>query len=379
MHSSLIAIGHMLTKIIIIVLKKRRGLKQASLFFRGDYMEMTWKEYSLDKENISYWLKWGGLVHSQILLNKDYSMLSVIQYEAYKKVDECILDSLPRLPNGWVYWLDNQHIAKKTKYYLCVYWNPFYSKGDLITNFVDNKTIYFEKAREGFLKVVIMIFNTLFKLTPCQILQHGALLNYLESSITIQPAVIPMPDTPLYLDALLTQDAGIIFEKNNIYIENNQFAVISLDVYRDDDKKRLANMLKEKNITYRHVQRLLLFSEKSAEREKKRYMQLWCSGRMSIRRMISEGIAGNLNGYYMNVLIVSLPEKDFTDTVTWIRNKLNSMEIPYIVEDYSCKEIWWASLPGMHEPYVQPPMVGFRNLGDLLAHSQEEQEEDRNV
>ena len=335
-------------------------------------MEASWKEYSLDKENVSYWLKWGGLVHSQILLNKDYSMLSVIQYDAYAiDIDQSIYDRLPQLPNGWAYWVDNHYVSNQPKHYLCIYWNPFYSNGDTITNFINEQNIYFEDARDGFLNVVIATFNAIFQLASCQILQHEALLNYLETTITLKPAIIPMPDTPLYLDALLTQDAGILFEQNNIYIQNNRLTVISLDIYQEADKERLASILKEKRLCYRHVQRFLLFSKKSAEKEEKRYMQLWCSGRISIRNMISEGLAKKLNGYYMNVLIISLPEAKYTEKLTWLRGELNSMMIPYVLQDYSCKEVWWASLPGMHEPYVQPPIVGFENLGCLLAHQED--------
>lgn len=331
-------------------------------------MEASWREYSLDKGDISYWLKWGGFIHSQILMNKDYSMLSVIQYEAYQEDNKAVLNSLPQLPNGWVYWLEDQHIQHKAKHYIVIYWNPFYSHGGTITNFI-TKNISIDEIQEGFLAVVVDIFNTLFKLTSCHILQYEALLNFLESSITVKPAVIPMPDTPLYLDALLTQDAHITFEKNNIYIEDNRLAVISLDIYQDSDKQKLTQVLHEKNLSYRHVQRLLLFSEKKAEKEKNRYMRLWCSGRMSIRRMIADDITGNLNGYYMNVLIVSLPEESFAQDFLWLKEQLNSMELPYVVEDYSCKEIWWASLPGMHEPYVQPPIMGFDSLGSLMAHN----------
>ena len=294
-------------------------------------------------------------------------MLSVIYYEAYHDDNDAVLNRLPQLPNGWVYWLEDQHIQHKTKHYLVIYWNPFYSNGDTITNFVTKK-ISIDEAKDGFLAVVLEIFNTIFKLTPCHILQYEALLNFLESSITIKPAIIPPPDTPLYLDALLTQDANITFEKNNIYIEDNRLAVISLDIYQEADKRKLTQALQDKNIFYRHVQRMLLFSEKKAEKEKNRYMRLWCSGRMSIRRMIAEDITGNLNGYYMNVLIVSLPEENFTQDFIWLKEQLDSMELPYVVEDYSCKEIWWASLPGMHEPYVQPPIMGFDSLNKLMAH-----------
>lgn len=336
-------------------------------------MEASWKEYSLDKENISYWLKWGGLIHSQILLNKDYSMLSVIQYEAYTHTeeDQSIFSKLPQLTNGWVYWVDDHYLSNTAKHYLCIYWNPFYSRGDTITNFANKQNIYFENAKDGFLSVVVDVFNAMFKRTSCQILQHEALLNYLESSITLKAPIIQMPDTPLYLDALLTQDAGITFVKNDIYIGNDRLAIISLSIYDEADKKRLNSILRKKNISYRHVQRLLLFSEEAAEKEKKRYMHLWCGGRMSIRNMIAENLTSKLNSYYMDVLIISAYEVEFSDRLSYIENQLNSMEISYIVEDYGCKEIWWASLPGMHEPYIQPPIIGFENLGCLLAHQED--------
>lgn len=100
-------------------------------------------------------------------------------------------------------------------------------------------------------------------------------------------------------------------------------------------------------------------------------MHLWCGGRMSIRNMIAENLTSKLNSYYMDVLIISAYEVEFSDRLSYIENQLNSMEISYIVEDYGCKEIWWASLPGMHEPYIQPPIIGFENLGCLLAHQED--------
>ena len=47
---------------------------------------------------------------------------------------------------------------------------------------------------------------------------------------------------------------------------------------------------------------------------------------------------------------------------------LDSMELPYLVENYHQKNVWWGSLPGMFRSNIVPPILGFDSLDELLAH-----------
>lgn len=329
-------------------------------------MRGTWKEYYEDIENPGYWLKWGGIMHPQVLVNKDDSMLAVIAYDPYTKANEVVLQQLPVLCNGWAYWIETQHILQHSRDFLVIYWNPFLS-GDTITNHVSGN-ISAKSAIDSFLDVVQDIFDKLFKITPCFILQYQALVSFLEASISINKPEILMPEVPLYMDALLTQDADIDFDKNEIFIGDKRIAVITLPVLETADENEIADFLETKSWNYRHVQRLLVFSQQLADKELNRYMRFWCSGRRSIAQLIKADIIDAINGYYLNAWIIPFDIDTYETDVSEVKSTLDRLRLSYIVEEYSCKEIWWASLPGMHEPYVQPPLVGFNNLDSLLSH-----------
>lgn len=338
--------------------------------------EASWKEYVEDEENISYWLKWGGLLHPQIMQNKDYSMFSVIAYKPYKADISNTLQQLTdlNLRNGWVYWIEEQHINGVTKCFLVIYWNPFYVNGDTIKNYITGK-IRAEEARAKFLTVVTGIFNILYKVATCHILEYQALISFLESAISISKPKIEMPDTPLYMDALLTQDAGILVNNNSICIGSNNLLIITMPPPANiRDEHIVMNFLNSEGLNYRHVQRLLIIEQRSIEKERNNYTRLWCMGRPSVKSMIVANILGRLNGYYLNAWIISVAASKTDEISHQLQAFLTQEEASYILEAYNSKNVWWASLPGMAEPYANPPAVGFASLDELLLHSGDEED-----
>ena len=335
--------------------------------------EASWKEYIEDEENVSYWLKWSGLLHPQIMQNKDYSMFSVIAYKPYKSDIGDMLQQMQELCNGWAYWIEDQHINGSTKCFLVIYWNPFYTNGDTIKNYVTGK-IMVENAREKFLEVVVGIFNILYKVTPCHILEYQGLISFLESSISVKEPSIEMPDVPLYMDALLTQDADIFFGNNSVFIGSNNLMIVTMPPPSNIcDERTVMDLLNAKELNYRHVQRLLIIDKKHIEREKNIYTRLWCMGRPSVKSIITANILGRLNGYYLNAWIISVPESKTDEARQQLQEFLAREEASYIMEAYNSKNIWWASLPGMAEPYAHPPAVGFASIDELLLHSGDEE------
>lgn len=334
--------------------------------------EASWKEYQEDEEHVSFWLKWGGVVHPQIMQNKDESLLSVIAYEPYPEDTDILQTKLPALCNGWVYWVEEQHIGAVTKCYLVIYWNQFYSS-NVIKNYVTG-SIPAEEARQKFLQVVVDIFNALFEVTACYILSYQPLVSFLETTISISHPIIEMPQVPMYFDALLTQDVDIYFEPNAVCIGENRILILTMPPPAHSRETAGAmDFFDTLHINYRHVQRLLIFSSKKAREENKRFTRLWCSGRPSVGKFITENVLSELNGYYANIWLFSVPFAQEEE----IRNKLTeyftAKAQPYILENYNTKKLWWASLPGMHEPYVTPPIIGFSSLDDLLLHAGDEE------
>jgi len=64
----------------------------------------------------------------------------------------------------------------------------------------------------------------------------------------------------------------------------------------------------------------------------------------------------------------------------YLEKLLGTLGIPYIVEDYNAKDLWWGSLPGLFRAGLVPPLCGFSSLEELLAmeKSEEAEEEEAN-
>lgn len=341
-------------------------------------MEKTWKEYEMDPTCVADWLSWGGLVHPNIIRGKDDSFFGVLSYDPYQPTPERTV-VLPELKNGWCFWLEHQHNNYRNEHYLVVAWNPFFSRGHIINGILE-KNMDWEEAKNGFLHILEDTCHALKQVTSCRLLEYQEILDFLEFSLSINDRHIEMPDVPLYLDALLSQDIDFDFTRNHIRIDNRKLCVLSLTASIDDPQlKRLQQEFQ--HINYRHVRRLLLFSPKRAKKEELWYTANWCPGRESIRQLINQGILNKLNGYYMDAFFFPFREEDYVTQRNRLESILDSMELPYIIENYHQKNVWWGSLSGMFRSNIVPPVVGFESLDELLAHGPRPSEkgEDTNV
>ena len=46
--------------------------------------------------------------------------------------------------------------------------------------------------------------------------------------------------------------------------------------------------------------------------------------------------------------------------------QMETQWVAHIIEDFNHKHVWWGSIPGMFRSNIVPPIVGFKNLTDLL-------------
>ena len=119
-------------------------------------------------------------------------------------------------------------------------------------------------------------------------------------------------------------------------------------------------------IPCRHTQRLLLFGKKEAEKELRSYTGKWCPSRRYIKELLTEGVLGQLNGYYTNEIILLIPKEEFDTVTAYLHRLMYARALPYAIEDYNAKDLWWGSLPGMFTAGLVPPLCGFAALEDLL-------------
>ena len=60
----------------------------------------------------------------------------------------------------------------------------------------------------------------------------------------------------------------------------------------------------------------------------------------------------------------------------YLHHLMHARALPYVIEDYNAKDLWWGSLPGMFTAGLVPPLCGFAALEDLLNVEQPAQTDD---
>ena len=315
--------------------------------------KMSWKEYDLSNKSIADWLPWLGLSHENVLRNKDDSVLGMIRYKRFREDGTKVQRiALPSFRQGWSIWFEEQYDIEKENPFdadciLTVAWNPFLTKtGDMVKNTLDGESIPLDAMESVLAKLLQRIARSFPEEAAAKVLADQEIIDNLTFALTLGRERIEMPDPPLDLDSYLTQDLDLDFSANHVRLGNEVFLVLTLPGItgtRDPVYERIGRGVLHAGIPYRHVQRLLLFDEKTARKELASYTAKWCPSRKYIKDM---------------------------------RTILYEMELPFIIEDYNAKDLWWGSLPGLFRAGLVPPLCGFSSLEELLAMEKSEEAEE---
>lgn len=332
---------------------------------------MSFQEYKVDMTKIYEWLPWGGLTLPNAMEQKDGSFVGVIQYEPYTVNSPAI--ELPDFPRGWTLLVDRHHFAGMEANYLTVTWNPFFQKDGKVINTLGDNLADKTKCRDYFTMEIETLAETIGNVTQTHALHHKELLDYFTDSLNFHKHTVAWPEVPLFLDVLLSQDTKFQMEKNGIRIDNDRIIVVSL--MGMPQLKKLFHMIE--GVPYRHVRRLVTLNQKQTELDKKRYTRGWCSGRHYILKGICDDLlAGTLHGYYNECLVFCMDDLNYDRFLEFLTNFLNREQFLYRIEDYNLKDIWWGTIPGIFRADVEPPAIGFAELGDLLLHPDVRKKED---
>ncbi|MBR3721653.1 MAG: hypothetical protein IKN12_02725 [Selenomonadaceae bacterium] len=325
---------------------------------------MSWQEYSAKNQTVADWLPWGGLTAPSVLENKDGSFLGVIKY---KPLSENTKIEIPEMQNGWAFWFEEQYLKTYADSFFVICWNPIIRK-DGIINALNGKTFSRNKARRIFKDALSDFTAKLSSITDCELLEYQELIDFLTFSLSMGESYVEMPDIPLYLDALLSNDIPwSIDDKNDIGIGDKWFVAVSVPAsIQDEELDFIISEFKEYPI--RHVRRLLLFDKESAKDMMEAYTTAWCKGRKSIKNLMLNDIITDLSGYYTDTLILLADKKERELVEKNLSDLLSDLELSFRIEEYNRKDVWWGTLPGVFRANVMPPITGFSGLYDLLSH-----------
>ena len=332
---------------------------------------MSWKEYDLENRSIADWLPWGGIVDPCIVRNKDDSFFGILEYQPYPDAEKDV--KLPEFRNGWSLWNEHQHIPQELgfadRYFLVLCWNPFLDAQKRIINPLGPKKIPENEDKSAFSSALKSVQKSMREVTNCHLLEYQEIMDFLSFALSLGEEHVTMPDVPLYLDAVLSEDLDLDLTGNNIIVNGKNVFVFSLPTGTDWLQEHTIDD-SFVQIPYRHVQRLLLMSEKSADKTLRKFMSKWCGGRKSVRQLLMRDLSGKLNGYYSDSYFLLVPQEREDTIGAYAQNILNLLHIPYTLEDFNRKDIWWGSLPAIFRANITPPQVGFSGLSEILYHPQ---------
>ena len=335
---------------------------------------MSWKEYRLDNRSIADWLPWEGITHPNIIANKDDSVFAVLSFEPLPQTANQFPIRLPQVKNGWSVWWETQHCDGKAQHFLCLCWNPFFRMNGSLRNALSEKTLYLRDMEAEFFSVVDALRQSISEATACRILEYQELIDFMEFTLSMGAHFVEMPDTPLDLDALLSQDAGLEFHGNEIRRDDDfLYLVYSLPGSVVDDVSVRSIFAALSEFSWREVRRMLLFGDAEAQKELTRYTSRWCPGRKSILDKITEGLLAEMNGYFSHSLIVCVPKAHERETRGFIDRLFQVSRIPYIREEFNARDVWWGSLPSLFRANIRPPIVGVSSLDALMPHIDKEE------
>ena len=111
--------------------------------------------------------------------------------------------------------------------FVVIFWNPFETKiNPNIENTLGGDTIKKENFLEYFGSELKKICKELSKVTRVKLLEYQELMNFLSFELNMEEIEVKMPDVPLYMDALLSQDVQFDFKANDIYINGKKLLLL---------------------------------------------------------------------------------------------------------------------------------------------------------
>lgn len=328
------------------------------------------KIHDFENNKFDQWLPWGGITHDHVLRNKDESLLGIIRYKPLST--EIILESMekvfPDFEMGWSIWTDRQHIPGHDAYYISICWNPFFDKKHNITNTLSDYCASYDDYESYFESVLNKIAHNLSLYTECQVLNYQGIYNFLSFVISLGNKYVTMPDIPMYMDVDFSSFCKVDFPPNSVTVDDQRIVMLNLPSVPEEELYKLFSFFED--INYRYSRRLLYINKETAGKFLDEYTSKWCSGRDSIKEVITDSIISEVNGYFYNAFIFLIDKKDYIEFIKLIRKATGQLALSNIIESYNLKDSWWGCIPGCFSANITPPIMGFNSMMELLLHEE---------
>lgn len=249
---------------------------------------------------------------------------------------------------------------------------------------------HFQKSVRELTDIMVGVFSDVAELDDAET------LTYLHSTISTNRHLVAVPETPMYLDALLPD---VPFTPGDIPMLGDSFVPTCTIVgFPGTSLPGLLDDLNHLQIEYRWVTRFIAMDKEEAKTELEKYRKRWWQKRKGLLTLLKEEAAKQESALVDNAAANKAADADaalqelgddlvsfgyFTATVTvWdkdlveARRKLQSVKQAvqsrgFSVRDESLnsREAWLGSLPGHVYANVRRPIVSSLNLAHMMPLS----------
>ena len=221
-------------------------------------------------------------------------------------------------------------------------------------------------------------------------------LTYLHDTISDRPHAIAVPDTPMYLDALLADTplvGGLAPKLGSLHLRT-----LTLLGFPNTSRPALLDALNEAAFPYRWMTRFIAIDRADATRLLTRIRRQWFNKRKSITALLREVLYNQPTqlldsdadnkvadadaalqmlggdhvafGYLTTTITVADPDPALVDErIRQVERIIGGRGFATIREDVNAVEAWLSSLPGQAYANVRQPIVHTLNLAHLMPLS----------
>ncbi len=402
------------------------------------------REYRIRTDRLPDYLPWACLVAPGVVLQKDGVLQKTIAFRgpdlASSSASELVSavarlnNALKRLGSGWAFFFEAQRFEStgypssewrhsaawvldlerraafeaadthfESAYFLTIVWQlPAVGEKRLQALFFsdpEQRSAYRDNQRDlaGFQKTVGELLDIMHGVfAEVTELDDAETLAYLHSTVSTNRHPVPVPDTPMYLDALLPDMA---FTPGDIPMLGDSFLPTCTIVgFPGTSLPGVLDDLNHLQLEYRWVTRYLCLDKQDARSEIEKYRKRWWSKRKGLWTMLKEEATKQESALLDSAAANQAADADaalqelgddlvgfgyLTATVTvWdsdrqqARSKLQAVKAAiqargFVVRDETLngREAWLGSLPGHVWANVRRPLVSSLNLAHLLPLS----------
>lgn len=227
-------------------------------------------------------------------------------------------------------------------------------------------------------------------------LEDAETLTYLHSTISTKRHSIAVPEIPIYLDAILTdQDVEHGLETR---LGENFLRTLTIRGFPGKSYPGILDALNELRCEYRWVSRYIAFGKEEARRELNRYRKRWYAKRKGFGSVLmetatqTESALGNTDAtrksmdadealqeleddwvsfghFTATVTVWGSSRKEADEKVKAVEAAINGKGFATYLEHLGSSEAWLGSLPGHVYANVHRPIISSLNLAHLLPLS----------